>query len=51
MWGKLGGLFGEGFLERGNAMFLVNKALTLSRNGEILLLQFHQIQKMLKRDF
>ncbi len=51
MWAKLGRLFGEGFLEIGNVMFLVNKTLTLSRNGGILLLQFHQIQKMLRRDF
>jgi hypothetical protein len=37
-----------GFLERGNAIFLMNKTLTLSRNGGILLLQFHQMQKMLR---
>jgi hypothetical protein len=50
MWGKLGKTFGEGFFERGDAMFLMNKTLTLLRNGGILLLQFHQIQKMLRGD-
>jgi len=50
MWGRLGITFGEGFFKRSNVMYLMNKALTLSRNGGILLLQFHQIQKMLRRN-
>jgi hypothetical protein len=45
--GQVGENIWEKFLERGDAMFLMNNTLTLSRNGGILLLQFHQIQKML----